>query len=1027
MTTQFIHPPFPQRIRALGTKVREWRWPWWLALTLLALPTFRTFTVEGLPRSFDGGLHLLRLSLLDSHIRQGMLLPRWTPSLMLGYGYPLYNFYGPGGYYVAEILHLLGMSLYYAFISAFCLLILAAGYGMFLLADDIFGLDGRGRRQRWAAFVAATAYMYGPYLLVNVYQRGALAETMAQALLPWIFLGIRRLCYARQPDRYLLLTSFTLGGLAITHNITLLFLPPILLVYLFWHWRQTGFQLVRLLWLAGSLLLAMGLSAFYWLPLLGERRDLADTAYEIARQVWLPSSVWRWHNFLDTNFFYQHTFFRPVRLGIVQICLAVVGFVLARRRDGEWIFWLGVAMISGALMGAWALPIWMSNDILPVAQFTWRLLSILSFPLALFVGGAALWHNRWAQAFSGIALVALVVVAQVPRLGWMDVFAAEGAMLSAPVFAQVEIDKGVVTGGEGNSSLQEFRPRWADESLVLLPETVTPAADMQISIQQANDFDLLATVNSASASPLRFTTFYFPGWQITVDDQPVEAYPSTNLGLLTVDLPVGTHAVQVRWVGTDLQHWASRISIATLGLLLIVCAWRPRLRRAIWMPLLLLALAVGTILWPRPMTNTIQPTQPFTTAELTLTGYRFAQPEAGYLYLYPYWYVHQSPSPAFRLHWQLLNAQGAVISEISAQPYFNTASAENWPPGTLVDDAYRLPLPSDMAAGTYQVRARMETALDAPGEWYALGAVDLAQATKRAEPTYPLELHFEHGIELIGYDLSADRLPVTVPEAKPLAVQAGQYLRYTLYWQAAMPPSENYHGFIHLTDLLGKPLVQEDQMPGPLLHPPLLWDNYRPQSDTYLLRIPPQAPSGLYWPKVGLYEFETLNRLTLVDGAGDAQLPPIKIIGAATATPQQSLTAQLGDFAQFLGYTLQTPTSAINAGTTLDLTLYYRSTGQTDRNYTRFVQLYSPELGMADQQDGPPQAGNNPTWAWLPDEEITDPVTLQIAADAQPGAYDLYIGFYDAADGVRVSVHDQTGAAVPEAWLKLTTIQVSAE
>src|SRR5690606_5381119 len=129
-----------------------------------------------------------------------------------------------------------------------------------------------------------------------------------------------------------------------------------------------------------------------------------------------------------------------------------------------------------------------------------------------------------------------------------------------------------------------------------------------------------------------------------------------------------------------------------------------------------------------------------------------------------------------------------------------------------------------------------------------------------------------------------------VPATKPLVVQAGDYLRYTLYWKAAQPPLENYHGFIHLTDLLGQPLIQEDQMPGPLLHPPLLWDNYRPQSDTYLLRIPAQAPSGLYWPTVGLYDFETLNRLALAARSGDAQLPPIKIVRTTTATPQQPMT-----------------------------------------------------------------------------------------------------------------------------------------
>ena len=47
-----------------------------------------------------------------------------------------------------DALHLLGLNLYTAFILAFVLLILGAGWGMYLLARDSFGADRPGARAR---------------------------------------------------------------------------------------------------------------------------------------------------------------------------------------------------------------------------------------------------------------------------------------------------------------------------------------------------------------------------------------------------------------------------------------------------------------------------------------------------------------------------------------------------------------------------------------------------------------------------------------------------------------------------------------------------------------------------------------------------------------------------------------------------------------------------------------------------------------------------------------------------------------
>ncbi len=68
---------------------------WWLVLAGLSVPLLWHFYTNGLPQSYDGATHLLRLALLDDYIHQGMLYPRWLPELILGNGAPVFNYYAP--------------------------------------------------------------------------------------------------------------------------------------------------------------------------------------------------------------------------------------------------------------------------------------------------------------------------------------------------------------------------------------------------------------------------------------------------------------------------------------------------------------------------------------------------------------------------------------------------------------------------------------------------------------------------------------------------------------------------------------------------------------------------------------------------------------------------------------------------------------------------------------------------------------------------------------------------------------------
>jgi hypothetical protein len=1021
----------------------------WITLPVLALPAIWSLLAGEITRSFDSGLHLLRLAALDRYIARGELLPRWIPEMLLGYGYPVFNFYGPGSYYVASAFHLVGLSEYRALALTFAAAVIGAGAGMYLLARDVFG-GGR----RWAPLVAATAYMYAPYLGQNIYIRGAIAESLALALLPWVFWSVRRLFYTSRPILWVLVSAFSLGALAITHNITLLFVPPVLVGYMAIHWWLAGRRWRTLGWATLALAAAMGISAFFWLPLLVERSYLAATAFDIARTTWLPRSAWTRDNFLDTGFVYTQSVRRPIPLGLVQLVLGVGGFLAARRRDAEWLYFAVVALVSALLISSWSLPLWLNSDVLSVAQFPWRLLSILSLPLALFVGGwvpeagarkptadgsrdPRSFPRSWRTvtvAVSSLAVIALVLITQTPRVDDTKVFNRHTARLDPVVLAQNDVEMGVFGAGEGNSTIQEFRPRWADRTLLLREQPAPTSPTPEIVLVAGNDHALELTITNAVTTPLRFGDFYFPGWQVTLDGvSPLATYPSTNLGLLTVDVPPGSHTLRKTWQDQPVHVAGTLVSLAALAGLTVLAglAWRDR-RTRLWalLPATLLVLGLSGWLWPRQVAAITTPQQPLSGHGIRLLGYRSEDDGAGQVILHPYWQVSDAPPEDLYLRWQVLDADGRVLGDTTVRPYLNTTRASNWPADTVVDDAAHLPLPPGLPAGTYQVAVAVgrdgeEVAPAVIGVFTSSGAVPA-----NPQPPHELDATFADRIQLRGFDLRVDGRPVAALPAQPAVAPAGAMLDVRLYWQALASLATNYHGFVHLVDEQGAPLAQADHLPGPHFSPPTIWQPGFLNRDVYKLRIPGAAPSGLYRPLVGLYTFDDQERLPVqIDGQAEpgdhVALPPIKIVQPNVGRPRRQTEIRFGDVAELIGYDLDAPAQGLRAGTTLTVTLYYQGLRDTDVDLTRFVHLHNPQTGMAAQFDSPPQGGANPTWAWLPGEIVRDEVVLSIAPDVGPGRYRLLTGLYNPQeDAARLPAFDRAGAALPDQVAALAEVEI---
>ena len=557
--------------------------------------------------SDDGGLYLCRFVEFDHCLRQGALWPRWTPDLVYGYGYPLFNFFPPLSFYPAELFHLLGLSFARAWNAALALYILLSGMTMYLFAKDVFG--------KKAAWTAAVAYMYAPYQLYNALNRGNLGESLALPLLPLILWAFRRLAI-RGKICYLVLSALSYAALILTHNVISLVFTPFLLLYVSAWWLLKRRTPRSLLLIGAALLLALGFSAFFWLPAFFEKQWVK------IHLAYTPAGMNYHYNFLSLGELLSlpipiHTSLMnpapPRSLGLVQLTLALLamaGWWSFKDREKRFnVLFFSLVLISLIFM---VLPqsvaVWDLMPSLEYGQFPWRFLGLASLAAALLAGAAIcllsdqvriadflsrksaignrkLGGRRPSLIAGGVLVVEVLIIAfSLPWLYPRYCSITEG--LSIANLAQLERGLGVI----GATSAGEYLPIWVKE--VPSGSSMEAMYRAGVPIERLEPFSLPegAALKSAeygltsadilveSPQPLRvvFNSFYFPGWRAYVDGKGVAIVPTEPYGLISFEVPAGERNIQVRFQDTPLRLIAKALSaLSALVILgLIIYGWQ---------------------------------------------------------------------------------------------------------------------------------------------------------------------------------------------------------------------------------------------------------------------------------------------------------------------------------------------------------------------------------------------------------------------------------------------------------------------
>ena len=275
-----------------------------------------------LPEGHDTLLHFYRIPALSALWRQGIVYSRWLPDLMLGYGYPLFNYYPPLSTYLLTALYwLVGGRAPLAMALALALAIGLAAVGMFVLGRGCTAVPGAPRRGRVRPLAAPP--------VPDLRARQPL-ERLGDGPLPWALHAL--LALARRDARRAAWAALAWAGILVSHAAASWCSPR---RWGSWAWPAPGPQgraPAAGTAVAGALGLGLAVAAFFWAPALGEvglvRYGTSIASPDVHRSLhfadvlaWPPAAVDGLANPA-----------LPLSVGVGQTALGLVGGLMALGR-----------------------------------------------------------------------------------------------------------------------------------------------------------------------------------------------------------------------------------------------------------------------------------------------------------------------------------------------------------------------------------------------------------------------------------------------------------------------------------------------------------------------------------------------------------------------------------------------------------------------------------------------------------------------------------------------------------------------
>ncbi len=491
----------------------------------------------------------------------GQFPPRWALDVHFTYGspYPEFNYQLP--YYIGYLFNKVGFSLFYSYTLTLALSLFIGAFGMYLFAKKY--------TTSFASLAAAVLYTYTPYRAIDVYVRGTIGESFALAIFPWILYSLARL-KEKQNLKNILLLGISVSLLILSHQPSTAFGLPILVgIYFLVELLRRNYKFI--LSVFAGLFSSFLLTSYYLIPVFAEKGFIKEVLpfnlYDHFPFIWqLIYSPWgygasNWGPYDDMSF----------QIGIVNLVVLLAAIVLliiksVRNKKAEKGYLIATILATFFvifMMNIRSSFIWNIFPFTNAIQFPWRLLSITTILSAvLFVFFIKNISGKLLAIFSSIIIIA--------SFSLTVAYFRPGEITATPdnYFLRRYLPNQVLQSGEKVSS------EYLDytENYMPLPVNATRPTDVpsarvtsilqaaQINITDSNPFNTKASISSDIDSFININVFYYPGWDISIDNKPVDVILD-QYGAMKVFVPAGDHFLTIKYLDTPVRRISNIISL----------------------------------------------------------------------------------------------------------------------------------------------------------------------------------------------------------------------------------------------------------------------------------------------------------------------------------------------------------------------------------------------------------------------------------------------------------------------------------
>lgn len=553
-----------------------------LGLGLLSVFVFLPALFSPYLQSHDFIYHVIFNHHFTSQLAMGEWYPRWLYAMNDGFGSPAFFYYAPLPYYItAGITAILGLdsSSPYPLIASAIIALCASGVTMYLWCRRFTSIS--------VSIVLATVYMLLPYhLVVDGYLRFAFSEFWAFVWMPLILVFSHDLGLGRADRTVWFVLAVT--ALLITHLPTAVIFLPIL-IPMWWVTTIKGYRWKSfLLHLLGGLL-AMGISAIYWVPALSLQPYVSIfnmfNGMFLFRNNFLFSGPVYGHNL----FFWRYITFISFMLLLVVLSAVSLSRYSAHRTSKPMLyFWLAIACMALTMMLPMSLFVWELVPPIQSIQFPWRFNSILCVA-AVTVFALVIGHqDRWEWVKQGLFFYRFGLMSVVILIFGTLIYAAEPVL-----FKRMTAENFSMAMTVSRSPL-EYRPHWVPSERFTKQEIVkfsdiTPVMLSKNSVirwmfhfwsPREVEFD----VDVPEKTEFTVHQFYFPGWKgyTTETKEPLLLSRDKN-GLISFELPAGQQTVHLELTRLKEERfgiWMTSIcAVIWVGMALVTFWMKQRQRR----------------------------------------------------------------------------------------------------------------------------------------------------------------------------------------------------------------------------------------------------------------------------------------------------------------------------------------------------------------------------------------------------------------------------------------------------------------